>query len=150
VTVDPGSYSVSETGPAGYAAGYSSGCSGSIAIGESKTCTVTNDDTKSDSSISTEPRVLPNDNAMITGRDPGGQAKFELFDPGNEDCQGDPAWSQTVDVVHGIASTSNTDFVATAPGTWRWKVTYLGDDKNNTSTSACGVERFTIENNHAG
>ena len=44
VTVDPGAYSVSETGPSGYAASYSADCSGSIAIGETKTCTVTNDD----------------------------------------------------------------------------------------------------------
>jgi Prealbumin-like fold domain len=44
VTVDPGSYSVSESGPSGYEASYSSDCTGSVAIGETKTCTVTNDD----------------------------------------------------------------------------------------------------------
>src|SRR4029453_5486975 len=44
VTVDPGSYTVSESGPSGYADSYSADCTGSIAIGESKTCTVTNDD----------------------------------------------------------------------------------------------------------
>ncbi len=45
VTLDPGSYSVSESGgPTGYASSSSSDCSGSIAAGESKTCTITNDD----------------------------------------------------------------------------------------------------------
>jgi uncharacterized repeat protein (TIGR01451 family) len=44
VSVDPGSYSVSESGPAGYAMSQSADCSGSIALGETKTCTVTNDD----------------------------------------------------------------------------------------------------------
>jgi hypothetical protein len=44
VNVNPGSYSVGETGPSGYTASYSAECSGSIALGESKTCTVTNDD----------------------------------------------------------------------------------------------------------
>ena len=39
-----GSYSVGENGPAGYAASYSADCSGTIALGETKTCTVTNDD----------------------------------------------------------------------------------------------------------
>ena len=44
-TVDPGAYSVSESGgPSGYAASTSAGCAGSIAIGESRTCTITNDD----------------------------------------------------------------------------------------------------------
>jgi hypothetical protein len=38
------SYSVTETGPGGYQATFSSGCSGTIAAGQTKTCTVTNDD----------------------------------------------------------------------------------------------------------
>jgi len=42
VTLDAGSYSVSETGPTGYTAIYSTDCSGTIANGQSKTCTVTN------------------------------------------------------------------------------------------------------------
>jgi hypothetical protein len=44
VTLDAGSYNVTETGPAGYAASYSAYCSGTIANGQTKTCTVTNDD----------------------------------------------------------------------------------------------------------
>ncbi|HEX6680899.1 MAG TPA: hypothetical protein VF063_09660 [Gaiellaceae bacterium] len=42
--VDPGSYNVTETGPSGYSATLSADCSGSIAAGQTKTCTVTNDD----------------------------------------------------------------------------------------------------------
>ncbi len=44
IYVDAGSYSVGETGPSGYSASYSADCSGTIAAGESKTCTVTNND----------------------------------------------------------------------------------------------------------
>ena len=44
VTLDAGAYNVTETGPAGYAASFSADCSGSIANGQTKTCTVTNDD----------------------------------------------------------------------------------------------------------
>ena len=44
ITLEPGAYSVSETGPAGYAATFSADCLGTIAAGENKTCTVTNDD----------------------------------------------------------------------------------------------------------
>jgi hypothetical protein len=44
VTVAPGSYTVTETGPGGYAQSNSADCSGTIAAGETKTCTVTNDD----------------------------------------------------------------------------------------------------------
>lgn len=43
IAVTPGSYAVTETGgPSGYTASYSESCSGSIAIGQHKTCTVTN------------------------------------------------------------------------------------------------------------
>lgn len=44
ITVEPGSYSVGETGPSGYSASFSADCSGTIAAHETKTCTVTNDD----------------------------------------------------------------------------------------------------------
>jgi Prealbumin-like fold domain len=44
VTLDVGSYSVAESGPSGYTESDSADCSGSIAIGETKTCTITNDD----------------------------------------------------------------------------------------------------------
>jgi hypothetical protein len=44
ITLDAGSYDVTESGPSGYTASFSAGCAGSIANGETKTCTVTNDD----------------------------------------------------------------------------------------------------------
>jgi hypothetical protein len=44
VTLHSGSYSVSDSGPSGYDETFSSGCSGSIGIGESKTCTITSSD----------------------------------------------------------------------------------------------------------
>ena len=43
-TVTPGSYNVTETGPSGYSATLSAGCAGTIEAGQTKTCTVTNDD----------------------------------------------------------------------------------------------------------
>ncbi len=44
VTLDAGDYSVGEAEVAGYASSLSADCTGSIAIGETKTCTITNDD----------------------------------------------------------------------------------------------------------
>jgi hypothetical protein len=44
VTVSPGAYSVTEDAVSGYVATFSEECSGTIAAGETKTCTVTNDD----------------------------------------------------------------------------------------------------------
>ena len=44
MTLDAGAYNVTESGPSGYTASFSADCSGTIANGETKTCTVTNDD----------------------------------------------------------------------------------------------------------
>ena len=44
MTLDAGAYNVTESGPSGYTASFSADCSGSIANGQTKTCTVTNDD----------------------------------------------------------------------------------------------------------
>lgn len=44
VPVDPGPYTVTESGPSGYAATLSTDCVGTIAAGETKTCTITNND----------------------------------------------------------------------------------------------------------
>ena len=44
ITLDAGSYSITESAAAGYAVSYSADCTGTIALGESKSCTVTNDD----------------------------------------------------------------------------------------------------------
>jgi hypothetical protein len=44
VTLDAGVYSVTEDGPGGYAASYSDDCSGTIALGDNLTCTITNND----------------------------------------------------------------------------------------------------------
>lgn len=59
VTLNAGSYSVGESGPSGYAATYSTNCSGSIAVGENKTCTVTNNDI---APILTVTKYVTNDN----------------------------------------------------------------------------------------
>jgi hypothetical protein len=44
VTLDAGSYSVAETPVTGYEASYSADCTETIAVGETKTCTITNED----------------------------------------------------------------------------------------------------------
>ena len=48
--------------------------------------------------------------------------------------------------INGTYSTTNTTFVASDEGTWRWLVSYAGDANNLPTTSACGVENFTIRN----
>jgi len=99
------------------------------------------------SAISTAPNLIPNDVATISGAttNAGGTITFNLYSPADATCAGTPALTQTVSVSgNGSYSTTNSTFVASAVGTWRWQVTYSGDSNNVGSSSNCGVESFTI------
>jgi hypothetical protein len=99
--------------------------------------------------ISTAQNVIPNDAATISGAtsNAGGTITFNLFSPSDAGCSGTPALTQTVSVNgNGTYNTTNSTFIASASGTWRWQVVYSGDANNVGTTSACGVENFTITN----
>jgi hypothetical protein len=101
---------------------------------------------KNNPGISTAQNLLPNDAATLTGGfSPTGSITFSLFNPSDATCAGAPALTQTVTVTgNGTYITTNTSFLASANGTWRWQVDYSGDSNNNGTSSACGVEQFTI------
>jgi hypothetical protein len=101
------------------------------------------------SSITTAQNLIPNDDATISGAtsNAGGTITFNLFSPSDATCSGTPALTQTVNVSgNGTYSTTNTTFIAKAEGTRRWQVDYSGDNNNKGTSSACGVESFTIKN----
>jgi len=104
--------------------------------------------TKRQPAMTTAPSLIPNDDSTISGAfNATGSITFDLFDPSDGTCSGTAAFTQTVTVNgNGTYSTTNTSFVASALGTWRWQVSYSGDANNQPTTSACGVERFTIAN----
>jgi hypothetical protein len=97
--------------------------------------------------LSTAQNFIPNDSATLTnGFNPTGSMIFSLYSPSDSTCAGTPALTQTV-TVNGN-STYNTTFTTpmSTPGTWRWVVTYTGDNNNLPITEACGVESFTLKN----
>jgi hypothetical protein len=105
--------------------------------------------TPAPTSITTAQQVVPNDSATVGGATAtaGGSVTFALYGPGDPSCLSKPAFTQQVSAANnGTYATTNTTFTATSPGTWRWKVSYSGDVNNAGSTSACGVENFTIAN----
>jgi hypothetical protein len=99
--------------------------------------------------MSTAQNLIPNDSATISGSssNAGGTITFSLFSPSDASCSGQPAFTQQVNVSgNGTYNTTNTAFIASATGTWRWLVVYSGDKNNSGTTSTCGVENFTITN----
>ena len=105
--------------------------------------------TKNQPSNSTAQNLLPNDSFTLSGAtaNAGGTVTFNLYDPSDATCSGAPALTQTVNVSgNSTYNTTNTSFLASTEGTWRWLVTYSGDANNEGTTSACGVEQFSIAN----
>jgi hypothetical protein len=80
----------------------------------------------------------------VTGSNPTGEVDFDLFGPDDPTCSGTPAYSQDADLSNGAASTSNTSFVASTPGTWRWHIVYNGDANNPAKDAGCGAKSFVI------
>ena len=99
--------------------------------------------------MTTAQNVIPNDAATISGAtsNAGGTITFKLYSPSDATCSGTPAFTQTVNVNgNGTYNTTNSTFIASTSGEWRWQVVYSGDNNNVGTTSACGVENFTITN----
>lgn len=105
--------------------------------------------TKKSPGASTAQNLKPNDSFTLTGGfSATGNVTFSLYGPSDPTCAGTAALTETVALSGGnSAATNNTTFVASAEGTWRWKVVYVGDTNNNGVTLACGHEAFTIDNN---
>ena len=151
VTLDAGSYDVTESGPSGYTASYSADCSGSIANGESKTCTVTNDDVKASPGISTSMSWTLHDSVALTGFRSGGDAStvhFYLF-LDDDTCSDSEALvfdqERPVDDSDGTASTLG-GYETSVSGTYYWFVTFSGNTHNeaNDGSGTCGDEVTTL------
>ncbi|HEX2200799.1 MAG TPA: hypothetical protein VHH93_02120, partial [Gammaproteobacteria bacterium] len=65
VTLDAGSYSVDEAAVPGYTKSLGTDCSGTIAAGETKTCTITNDDQPPQQAALTVIKQVINDNGGL-------------------------------------------------------------------------------------
>jgi hypothetical protein len=152
VALNAGSYSVGESGPSGYASSFSADCTGTISAGQTKTCTVTNDDTKASPTIDTGQVWTLNDTATLSGIRPGAPdaavstVLFRLFnDPG---CSTE-IYRETANVVNGAAATA-TGYSTKVPGTYYWTAFYSGDSYNDSRPGQCGQEITNISTGSGG
>jgi hypothetical protein len=115
---------------------------------------------KANPTLASAPRLIPQDDATLSGIAAGGTTQatllFELFPPSDASCAGSPVFSQSVNVNgdgtytttnSGAANNTPTSFrltSASASGTYKWKVTYSGDEANNVKTKSCGSEAFVF------
>ena len=107
VDLDAGSYSVTETGPSGYSASYSADCVGSIAVGQVKTCTITNDDIGS--TLKLVKTVINDNGGLLT------QADFPSFVDGAAQAW-DVATPVMANVQHTASETPHAGYTASVWG----------------------------------
>ena len=147
-------YTLSESAtPTGYAAG-SWVCTGgtqglgadsnkiTLALGESATCRILNNDVIATPSFATDVDAQIRDNVKITGRGiPSGTVDFFLYS--------DSACTELVGSDLNVALNANGDatskyFNVTASDTYYWQVHYDGNQNNAAATGSCG-EAIKVE-----
>jgi hypothetical protein len=91
----------------------------------------------------TQPMI---DTATLAGGiAPTGTITFKLYGPNEPTCTGDPVSTSHV-TVNGNGSYDSEPFTPTHAGTYRWVVSYSGDDLNEPAgPTACGLASETID-----
>jgi len=152
ITLNAGSFNVTESSPAGYTQVSAVGCSGTIAPGEHKTCTITNDDTKAAPTAATVMRWILHDSATVTGIRAGAPdaasatITFRLYGPNDAACTAPINGGGEVRPVSGGSASTVAGFQVGQGqvGTYRWVASYSGDQFNAPFVTACGAETHTI------
>ncbi len=81
------------------------------------------------------------DTVVVSGRSnpqPGATVDFRLYAPGDATCAGAPVFTD-LGVAYPVAGgpVTSAAYTPTAPGTYRWVVSYSGDANNAPVTGAC-------------
>ena len=145
-----GTYSVTESSLPGYTASSSVDCSGIIALGQTKTCTITNRDSKAAPAGTTgQSAVLQDSFTIASGIRPGGGASsvtFTLYTDAacTQPAKNDGTAVETQNFVpsqdgkSGGANTVKGVGPVLTSGTYYWKAAWSGDNYNQPFTTSCG------------
>jgi hypothetical protein len=147
-TVDAGTYDVVEDDAAGYATTYSDSTGGEcldivVPNGGTATCTITNDDEKASPTGTTVQSWVLHDDLTIAGLRDGATdaedatATFRLY--ADASCATQVGDDEVVDLTGTTAGTS-VGVTVTESGDYFWRVSYSGDQFNDSFTTGCGDE----------
>ena len=95
--------------------------------------------------LTAEPPTQIYDTANLDGgMSPTGTLHFKLYGPDNATCSGDPIFTSDIHITTGGLHNS-APFAPTRAGTYRWTVSYSGDDNNEaTGPTECGIAAETV------
>ena len=154
---DAGSYDLSESGPAGYTASAWACVGGTqddsdtitVALGESATCTITNDDTPAEPTGETVQSWILHDELFITGIRHGADVPlieadatvtFRLFaacDMTTGIGSGQVGSNEVINLLLGDSAETVNGVAVDDSGTYYWTATYSGDAWNVGFTTPC-------------
>jgi Bacterial Ig-like domain (group 3) len=107
---------------------------------------------KASPSIVTDPGVSGktgdtlNDTATLSGgNSPTGTITFNLYAPGDDNCDGPALYTQDVTVNDNGDYSTSPGYVALVKGTYNWTADYSGDSANFPASSGCGEEALVVE-----
>jgi hypothetical protein len=153
-----GTYALSESGPGGYVAsawvcvgGTQNGSSIAVGLGESATCTITNDDLIATPGGYTVQRAVLHDSFKIdAGIRVGGATPltvtFRLYS--DDQCSEQEGQDEVVDLVAlpngaGEAKTADGILVEVGP-VYYWRAEFSGNNFNQGFTTTCGSEKVDL------
>ena len=112
VTLDAGSYSVTESGPSGYMSTLSTDCAGTIGVGENLVCTVTNDDEPVTGSIVIVEDTFPDGPQDFSFSTTGGlvPAGFDLDDDADGTLLNSRSYTNVAAGFYSVTQASVVDY----------------------------------------
>ncbi len=132
-----------------------------VAAGGLVTCTFTNALDKNSPGATSAPALIPQDSVTVSGLDTTGAVSgssdkvmtVSLYGATDTSCSGSPMYTKTFTVTANQAyvtdnsgtGASPSAYKITADGTYKWKVHYNGDSRNNPFDVACGVEQVVVD-----
>jgi len=137
--------------PVGYT--LTSGCSKTLVNGEQASCTVVYSYAKAKLAVSSAMSWVLHDSLKVEGLRTGAPTApdsaivFKLYGPSVEKSCTDAnlIYQETLTGVTGDATFATVaGFKVTDAGTYRWVVSYSGDDFNEAASTTCGDETHTI------
>lgn len=81
--------------------------------------------------------------AIAGGLEPSGNLEFRLYGPEDATCTGTPAFTDS-SAFFADGSYPSDRFIPTKAGTYRWVVSYAGDEENAAAATSCNEASTTV------
>jgi hypothetical protein len=150
-TTTPDSYSPDRVGTYRWVASYSGDANNAPAGGSCGDPSETTAVHRAEATISTTASqsvtlgdgTAISDSATVSGHQPTGTVTFKAYGPDDAVCAGPAAFTSTVDLSGGTATSGS--WVPDHAGTYRWVASYSGDDGNTGVSAGCGEDGESVD-----